>query len=57
MKVQIKLRRSPSVAVVHPSDMILLNLAHVNCTLFCTPRAAFVCIKKTHNFPVFAPEN
>ena len=32
-------------------------LAHANCTLFFTSRAAFVCKKKTRNFRVFRPEN
>ena len=33
------------------------DLAHANCTLFFTSRAAFVCKKKTRSFRVFAPEN
>ena len=32
-------------------------LAHANCTLFFTSRAAFVCKKKTRSFRVFPPEN
>ena len=32
-------------------------LAHANCTLFFTSRAAFVCKKKTRSFRVFSPEN
>ena len=32
-------------------------LAHANCTLFSTSRAAFVCKKKTRSFRVFPPEN
>ena len=35
-----------------PSD-----LAHANCTLFFTSRAAFVCKKETRSFRVFPPEN
>ena len=33
------------------------HLAHANCTLFFTSRAAFVCKKKTRSFRVFPPEN
>ena len=32
-------------------------LAHANCTLFFTSRAAFVCKKKTRSFRVFPPQN
>ena len=32
-------------------------LAHANCTLFFTSRAAFVCKKKTRSFRVVPPEN
>ena len=38
-------------------EMERLILAHANCTLFFTSRAAFVCKKKTHSFCVFPPEN
>ena len=34
-----------------------MNLAHANCTLFFTSRAAFVCKKKTRSFRVFPFEN
>ena len=34
-----------------------LVLAHANCTLFFTSRAAFVCKKKTRSFRVFPPQN
>ena len=33
------------------------DLAHANCTLFFTSRAAFVCKRKTRSFRVFPPEN
>ena len=39
-------------------DMLTpMFLAHANCTLFFTSRAAFVCKKKTRSFRVFPPEN
>ena len=41
----------------NPDNWRPIVLAHANCTLFCTPRAAFVCKKMTCNSPVFPPEN
>ena len=46
-----------SVAEIGQLRSLVFLLAHANCTLFCTPRAAFVCKKMTRNFPVFPPEN
>ena len=33
------------------------SLAHANCTLFFTSRAAFVCRKKTRSFRALPPED
>ena len=42
---------------LHEVGIRTFFLAHANCTLFFTSRAAFVCKKETRSFRVFPPEN
>ena len=45
------------LSLLNQSGRLQRILAHANCTLFFTSRAAFVCKRKTRGFRVFAPEN